>query len=175
VEETIMQWFRGASLVAAALTMGLMAGLFYAYACSVMLGLRRADDRTFVDGMQRINVAILNGWFFASFLGALLLTALAGVLHLGAGWRSVLPWIAAAFVLYVVTLVITMGFNVPLNNSLAAAGNPDRIADLGAVRAHFESSWIRWNIARALTSTAGFGCLAWALVLHGRVAAPGAP
>src|SRR6266540_3801200 len=87
VEETIMQWFRGASLVAAALTMGLMAGLFYAYACSVMLGLRRADDRTFVDGMQRINVAILNGWFFASFLGALLLTALAGVLHLGAGWR----------------------------------------------------------------------------------------
>jgi uncharacterized membrane protein len=166
-----MQWSRGASLVAATLTMGLMAGLFYAYACSVMLGLGRAGDRTFVDGMQRINVAILNGWFFLSFFGALLLTALAGVLHLGADWRSVLPWIVGAFALYVVTLVITMGLNVPLNNALAAAGDPDRIADLAAVREHFEAPWVRWNLARALTCTAAFGCLAWALLLHGRIAA----
>jgi uncharacterized membrane protein len=47
-------------LVAATVTMGLIAGLFYAYACSVMLGLRQTDARTFVYAMQRINVAILN-------------------------------------------------------------------------------------------------------------------
>jgi uncharacterized membrane protein len=118
--------------------------------------------------MQQINVAILNPWFFVSFFGALVFTALAGVLHLPGDWRAVLPWIVAALVLYLATLVITIGFNVPLNNELASAGNPDRIADLAGVRERFEASWMRWNIARAVASTAAFGCLIWALVLHGR-------
>ena len=103
-----------------------------------------------------------------SFFGALVFTALAGVLHLHADWRGVLPWIAAALVLYLATLLITFGFNVPLNNELAAAGDSDHIADLAAVRERFEASWVRWNIARAVASTAAFGCLIWALVLHGR-------
>lgn len=80
-----------------------------------------------------------------------------------------LPWIVAALVLYVLTLVITMAINVPLNNELAAAGAPDRIADLAAVREHFEAKWVRWNVARAVASTAAFGCLTWALVLQGLV------
>jgi len=165
--------FRGAALIAATMAMGLIAGLFYAYACSVMIGLSRADDRTFVDVMQRINVAILNAWFAAGFVGALAFTALAAVLHLGGDGRPVLPWIVAAFVLYGATLAITFRVNVPLNNELAAAAVPDRSADLRAVRARFEVTWVRWNIARAVTSAAAFGCLLWALVLHGRVATPG--
>ena len=68
--------FRGVALVAATMTTGLMAGLFYAFACSVMLGLNRTDDRTFVGAMQRINVAILNAWFLVSFVGALVFTIL---------------------------------------------------------------------------------------------------
>ena len=133
-----------------------------------MLGLCMTDDRTFVSAMQQINVAILNPWFFVSFFGALVFTALAAVLHLPEDWRAVLPWIAAALILYLATLVITFGFNVPLNNELAAAGDPDHIADLAGVRERFEASWVRWNIARAVASTAAFGCLIWALVLHGR-------
>ena len=66
----------------ATVTMGLMAGLFSAFAYSVMPGLGQTDGRTFVDAMQRINVAILNGWFFIIFIGAMVFTALAGVLHL---------------------------------------------------------------------------------------------
>src|ERR687893_14425 len=168
LEEAMLELFRSGALAAATLTTGLMAGLYYAFAISVMLGLGRADDRTFVNAMQHINVAQLNPWVFVSFFGALVFTALAGVLHLHADWRAVLPWIAAALVLYVATLLITIGFNVPLNNELAAAGDPERIADLAAVRERFEASWVRWNTARALASTAAFGCLTWALVLHGR-------
>jgi uncharacterized membrane protein len=164
----MLELFRGGALAAATLTTGLMAGLYYAYAISVMLGLSMTDDRTFVSAMQQINVAIINPWFFVSFFGALVFTALAGVLHLLGDWRAVLPWIVAALVLYVATLVITFGFNVPLNNELASAGNPDRFANLAAVRERFEASWVRWNIARAVASTAAFGCLIWALVLHGR-------
>ena len=40
-------------------------------------------------------------------------------------------------------------------------------ADLAAVRERFEARWVHWNIARAVTSTAAVGFLAWALVLHG--------
>jgi uncharacterized membrane protein len=161
--------FRTGSLVAAALTTGLAAGLFYAYSYSVMPGLGRADDRTFVMGMQRINVAILNGWFALCFAGALVFTALAVASHVPSGGRSVLPWIVAALVLYVVVLVVTFAVNVPLNNELNAAGDPDRIADLAAVRERFEATWVRWNFLRAAGSTAAFGCLLWALVLHGRI------
>src|ERR687895_2030034 len=111
LEEAMLELFRGGALAAATLTTGLMAGLYYAYAISVMFGLSRTDDRTFLSAMQQINVAILNSLFFVSFFGALVFTALAGVLHLQTDWRALLPWIAAALVLYAATLLITIGFN----------------------------------------------------------------
>ncbi|MGH3875241.1 MAG: hypothetical protein ACRDSR_27715 [Pseudonocardiaceae bacterium] len=57
---------RGTTLVAATLATGLLAGLFYAFAVAVMIGLHRVDDRTFVGAMQQINVGIQDGWFFIS-------------------------------------------------------------------------------------------------------------
>ena len=63
--------------------------------------------------------------------------------------------------------------NVPLNDGIKAARDPDRIADLAAVRERFdEEKWVRWNIARAAVSTAALGCLAWALVLQGGIPSP---
>ncbi|RAY15528.1 DUF1772 domain-containing protein [Actinomadura craniellae] len=168
-----METFRGGVLIAAIIAMGLIAGLLYGYACSVMPGLARADDRTFVTTMQRINVAILNGWFYLSFLGALVLTVLAVVLFLPAEQRSVLPWVVAALVLYGLTIGITGFVNVPLNNQIDAAGDPGKIADLAAVRAGFEARWVRWNIVRTATAVAAVGCLGWALVLHGRLTSAG--
>ncbi|MFH8368049.1 DUF1772 domain-containing protein [Streptomyces sp. NPDC018031] len=161
---------RGAALVAATVTTGLSAGLFYAFACAVMPGLRKVGDRAFVETMQRINVAIVNGWFMISFMGALLLTGLALALHVPGGeGRRVLPWVIAALVLYLAMFVITVAVNIPLNNELDAAGDPARIADPAAVRERFEAVWVRWNIVRAVLSSAAFACLTWALVLHGRI------
>ena len=165
----MVELLRGVSLVAATITMGLAAGLFFTFSISVMPGLGRTADRSFVDAMQRINVAILNGWFALAFGGALVCTALATLLQLGADGREVLLWTVAALVLYGTVLAITFAVNVPLNNQLDAAGAPDRIADLGAVRARFEATWVRWNVVRTVASTAAFGCLTWALMLYGRV------
>lgn len=163
-----MEFLGGAALIAATMTMGLMAGVFGLYSHTIMPGLRRTDDRTFVGAFQSIDRAILNPWFMASFLGALVLTALAAALHLGADDRSVLAWVAAALVLYFAVVVITLAVNVPLNDGLKAAGDPDRIGDLAAVRARFgEARWAAWNLVRTLVSTAAFGCLAWALVAYG--------
>ena len=153
-----------AALVAAVITNGLMAGLFAAYSYAVMPGLGRASDRTFVEAMQQTNAAILNGWFGICFGGALVFAVAAAVLHLG---RPGLLWIVAGLVLYATVLVITFGVNVPLNDRLAAAGDPATLADPAAVRAAFEQTWVRWNVVRAVCSTAAFGALLGALVVGG--------
>jgi len=164
-----MGLLRGAVLVAATMTMGLAAGAFALYAHTIMPGLRRTDDRTFVAAFQTLDRAIINPWFMASFFGALVLTGLAAALHLGRDQRTVLPWIAAAFALYLAAVVITLAVNVPLNDALKAAGHPDRIGDLASVRGRFnETRWAAWNLVRTVTSTAAFGCLTWALVTYGR-------
>ena len=93
--------------------------------------------------------------------------AWADALHLSGNKRNVLPWIGAAFVLYLIAVVITMAVNVPLNDALKAAGDPARIGDLAAVRRHFgEAKWSAWNLVRTVTSTAAFGCLIAAAMLH---------
>jgi uncharacterized membrane protein len=62
-----------------------------------------------------------------------------------------------------------MAITVPLNDGIKAAGDPDRLADLAAVRQRSnEARWTSWNLVRVVTSTTAFGLLAWALVLLGR-------
>jgi uncharacterized membrane protein len=94
---------------------------------------------------------------------------MAVALHLGHDARPVLPWLVAGLVLYAAVFAITMALNVPLNNALDGAGDPDRITDLAAVRERFEGAWVRWNTIRAFVNVAAFGCLTWALVLYGRL------
>lgn len=158
-----MEVWQAAALVAATITTGLLAGLLAAFSYAIMPGLRRADDRTLVSTMQQVNVAILNPLFIVIYIGAPVLTALAAVLHLAEGQRRVLAWLVAALVLSVATFVITAARNIPLNNLLAAAGEPARHPDLAAVRRRFERPWARWNLVRAVTSTAALGCLGLAL------------
>jgi uncharacterized membrane protein len=66
-------------------------------------------------------------------------------------------------------VVITLAVHIPLNDELRQAGDPDRIENLAAVRDDFVTPWVAWDIVRTLATTAAFGCLAWALVLRGRV------
>jgi len=133
----MLRFLQGATLIGATLSMGLMAGVFVLYAHTIMPGLGRTDDRTFVGAFQSIDRAIINPWFLPTFLGALLLTALAAVLHLREG-RSVLSWILAALLLYLVVFVITVSVHLPLNDAIKGARDPDRIADLAAVRGRFD-------------------------------------
>jgi len=169
-EDAMLDVLRAAALVAAAMTMGIVTGVFQLYAYAIMPGLRRTDDRTFVGAFQQIDRAIINPWFMFSFFGASVFTGLASVLQLDEGAGSVLPWTAAAFVLYLAVVVITIAISVPLNDSIKAAGEPAQIADLAAVRKRFdEVKWVRWNLVRAIVCTVAFGCLLWALVEYGRL------
>ena len=155
-------------LIAATMTMGLMAGVFGIDGNAIMPGLHRTDDRTFVAAFQAIDRAIINPAFIVTFFGALALTALAALLHLTGDGRSLLPWIEAALVLYLFVVVITIGVNVPRNNEIKAAGDIDQMTDPHGVRERFdEAKWVRWNHLRTFASTVAFGLLAWALVESG--------
>ncbi|MFI6846339.1 DUF1772 domain-containing protein [Kitasatospora sp. NPDC050467] len=158
----------GPLLATATVAMGLMAGLFFAFDVSVMPGLAKGDDRTYVTAMQNINRAIENGLFGLVFVGAFAVTGAAAYLQYRAGRRTGAIWAGAATLLYLAALVVTLAVNIPLNNELAQAGDPSQIADFAAVRARFESTWVATNMLRTALCTAGLAALIRALLLHAR-------
>ncbi|MFB6678959.1 DUF1772 domain-containing protein [Streptomyces sp. NPDC056390] len=162
-----MKHLQTGTLLAATLSTGMMAGLFAAFAYSVMPGLARSSDHTLVEAMQAINKAIINPVFMFPFLGSIPLLGLTVVLAWRGHGRPALPWLIAALALYLVAFAVTSGVNVPLNDELAHAGDPDHIKHLETVRVHFESKWVTWNIVRALLRTGAFACLTWALIVYG--------
>ncbi|MGI9586449.1 MAG: DUF1772 domain-containing protein [Acidimicrobiia bacterium] len=162
-----MEPVRLAVLILAALTVGAMTGVMGLYANTIMPGLRRTDDRTFVGAFQAIDMAIINPLFLMTFFGGLVFTGLAVVLHLGEDVRSILPWTVAAFVLYLVVIIATVTINVPLNDRIKAAGHPDDI-DVTETRQTFnEVRWVRSNLVRTALTFTAFACLLWALVEAG--------
>src|SRR5438046_2655738 len=120
---TRMRALQNVTLIGATIAAGLMAGLFFAFASAIMPTLRGADDRAFVDVMQRINVAIVNPVFMTVFMGGLVIAAAAVVVHWRDDGRDALAWMIAGLVLYVAMFLITIAVNVPLNNQLDAAGD----------------------------------------------------
>ncbi|MFD9036120.1 DUF1772 domain-containing protein [Streptomyces sp. NPDC059567] len=147
----------GAVLGAATVATGLIAGVWFAYVCSVMPALARSDDKVFVQVMRNINDVIQNPVFFTPFFGALILTAVAAWQLRGTPAK---PWALAALILYVAVFVVTSAVNVPLNDALAAATDPVR------ARADFETPWVAWNVVRAVLTAVGFACLLRALAVR---------
>ena len=159
---------RNADIVlgAAVIAMGLLAGLIYDWAITVMPALTAADDRTLVDAMQQ---TVDNPAFPLTFLGAGALAAVALVQARRSGSPKTARWIIAGLALYTVAVLITGAVHIPLNEDMKNAGDPARIENLAAVRDDFATPWVAWNIVRTLAATAAFGALAWALVLRGRM------
>ena len=149
----------GGVLGAATVAMGLIAGVFYIFACAVMPAVARSDDRVYVEVVQNVNDVIQNPVFMLSFLGALLLTAVSAWQARGKPYRR---WVWAGLIAYALAFLVTVAFNIPLNDAL------DRATDSAAAREDFEDAWVAWNVVRALLSTVALGCLARALVRYAR-------
>lgn len=158
-----------AVLLLALVLVGIMGGVFFTYAVSVMPGLAETDDRTFVAAFQSIDRAIVNPLFLSVFLGALLATGASGLFFLDESRRGVLWWIVAAFAAYLAAFLITVRVNVPLNDGLKAAGGPDETDPATARERFSEAAWVRWNLVRVVLTLAAFGFLAWAAVAAGRL------
>lgn len=150
-------------LVALIVTSGLLAGFFFAWWCSCMVGLRRVSDAAFVETMQAINGVLPNSRFAIPFFAPVLLAPILAWMLLGGGQRTAGAWAVVATVFSAVTFVITAGRNVPLNNELARA----QLSDATSARKAFERPWVRWNTVRTLTSTIAFVASVLMLVNRG--------
>jgi uncharacterized membrane protein len=148
----------------ALLASALMAGFFYAYSVSVMLGLAAGDALSAVRAMRSINAAIRTPVFAVAFFGALAFPLLAAVLALPAQRYDVAALALAAALAYGLGVVaVTFAANIPLNESLAAAGAAVTAEDAPALWQGYAQPWTAWNHLRALASILSFACIAAAL------------
>jgi uncharacterized membrane protein len=151
----------------ATLATGLVAGVFYAYAISVNLGLAAQPDPSYVATMQAINARIQNPMFFASFFGAVLFLLATLAVHIPRPRSGRFRLVALACALYIVgCFLLTVFVNVPLNEELArvaANASPD---ELSGARAAYEDPWNFWNGVRTVFSVMAFLALIGACLLR---------
>ena len=158
---------RSFTLGLATLATGLVAGVFYAYAVSVNLGLAAQPDASYIATMQAINARIQNPAFFASFFGAVLflLAALAADVPRPRSGRFRL--VALACVLYIVGgFLLTAFVNVPMNEELARVAASASPGELAGARAAYEGPWNFWNGVRTVFSSMAFLALIGACLLR---------
>ena len=147
---------RSLTLTGSTLTTGLISKFFYAYACSVTLGLRLLSDDQYVEAMQAINATVRNGVFAFSFFGAVLFLVLALVIHAPRLQSRRFLFMALAAVLYIGGgFMVTFLVNVPMNEELALVSDTSP-AVLAQVRADYEGPWNFWNGVRTVFSSLAF-------------------
>lgn len=140
-------------LISTSFFTALITGLFYAYSCSVNIGLSRLSDTEYLRAMQSINRAILNPWFFASFIGTLLLLpACAWMLYRSEQDSTSFYLILGAALVYLIAVFgVTILGNVPLNDMLdkfdLGAANA---GELKTLRDRFEISWNKFHFIRTI-------------------------
>jgi uncharacterized membrane protein len=141
----------------AALFSAAAGGMMYVFSTFVMRGLDRTGPIDAITAMRGMNAeANANPAFLLGYFGATILALVVGVmavvkLNQPGSW---LVLVGAVFV--ILGAVITMAFNVPLNNHLDTV-NPDGLSVADAARewqAYF-STWTAWNHARTVTSFVG--------------------
>ena len=112
--------------------------------------------------MKAVNVAVLNPLFLGVFVG----TAAACAVAIAASW---LRWndpgavyLLAGGLLYLVgTFFVTMAFNVPRNEALAAVTTAD--PEGARLWASYLSSWTAWNHVRTVAALAAAASFSIAL------------
>ena len=132
------------SVLAAVLGCGLMAGVFFAFSVFIMKALAALPPAQGIAAMQSINVVVINPWFLGVFLGTGVVCLCLAVSSLLAFDRPGAACLLAGCLLYLIgTVGVTMAFNVPLNNALAAVDPAS--AEAPRIWTGYVRSWTAWN------------------------------
>lgn len=137
----------------AALGAGIMGGLFFIFSNTVMAAFARLPPANGIAAMNSIDVTILNGTFLTVFMGT---AALSIVLIVGwfFGWMPSGGTLAlAGGLVYLAGIIgVTMVFNVPMNDALAAV-QPDS-AEGASFWQDYLARWTLWNHVRTVAGIA---------------------
>lgn len=155
-------------LWATATLTALIAGLFYAWSCSVVPGIGRLSDTHYLTSFQMMNRAILNPVFFMSFMGTVILLPVCTYMQYSQPVSLRFWLLLTATILYVVGVFgVTMFGNVPLNNALDAFNIPAASpAELAAMRLRLEGPWNSLNTIRTLANILSLMLVIAACMIH---------
>ena len=130
-----------------------MAGFFFAYSSSVMLGLDSAGPGHAIPAMQAINLTVRNPVFFVAFFGTPAAALASAVVFLAA--RRPLAatlFLIAGLVYFLGALLPTALVNVPMNEALAIATVPADPRAALKLWSDFSVPWTWWNTLRTAFS-----------------------
>ena len=134
---------------AAAIGSAVVGGIFYAFSSFVMAALGSLPSTQGAGAMKAINVTVINPVFMLAFMGtAVLGLVLAGVSLIWWGRPGGMLMLAASLLYLFGCFGVTMLFNVPLNNQLAAVAP----AQEAAVWSRYLDVWTVWNHVRTMAS-----------------------
>jgi uncharacterized membrane protein len=146
----------------AALGCGLIAGVFFAFSTFVMRGLARLPSPQGIAAMQSINVTAITPTFMVALFGTALVCVALAVTALFMLDEDFAVYVLVGGALYPVgTIGVTMAFNVPRNNALAAA-DPDS-PEAATLWNRYVAEWTAWNHVRGAAALGAAASLAIAL------------
>ena len=136
---------------ATALGCGVVAGVFFAFSTFIMNALARLPAREGIAAMQAINITVITPLFMLALFGTgVVCLFLAGYSLFNLANPRAVYLLSGGLVYFVGNIVVTILFNVPRNNALAAA-NPAS-PDGARAWADYLVTWTRWNHVRTVTA-----------------------
>ncbi|RUW34279.1 MULTISPECIES: DUF1772 domain-containing protein [unclassified Mesorhizobium] len=147
----------------AAIGSGVVGGVFFAFSNFVMPAFARLPAAGGIAAMNSINVTVITPTFMTALFGTGLI-CLALIAAAIMGWSQ--PgafWLLAGAVIYLIgNPIVTMVFNVPLNDALAAVDPAS--ANGATVWTNYLSEWVMWNHVRTITAIVAMACFIMALI-----------
>lgn len=140
--------------IAASIASAAAAGMMYVFSTFVMRGLDRTGPVNAIIAMRGINVAAnTSAPFLIAYLGAGVLAVAVGVAAIVQFGSPGSGWLLAGAIFGVLGTIVTIAFNVPLNNHL------DTVDPVGLSMAEatsewqaYLSTWTAWNHVRTVTA-----------------------
>jgi uncharacterized membrane protein len=145
----------------AAILSAAAGGMMYVFSTFVMRGLDRTGHVEAITAMRGMNAeANANPAFLLAYLGASVVALAVGVIAVIQLRQPGSVWVLVGAVFAMLAAIITIAFNVPLNNHLDTV-NPDGLSVADAAREWqaYMSTWTAWNHVRAVTSFVGAALL----------------
>ncbi|HEX7276262.1 MAG TPA: anthrone oxygenase family protein [Acidimicrobiales bacterium] len=136
--------------IVGAIGAALAAGVLFAFSTFVMSGLRSLPDEQGLAAMQAINKAATTPPFMLVLLGTALLCVGVGISAATRLDERAAVYQLVACALYLVGIVVTIGYHVPRNDALALVNASS--SGVGAAWRQYASGWTAWNHVRLLTS-----------------------
>lgn len=142
----------------------LVAGIFFAFSTFVMQALAKLIPSQGIEAMQNINITVLNPWFLGTFMGT---AAICLILAVSTYWNWGQPGtyylLTGSLFYFVGTFLVTIIFNVPMNNKLERMVSKDKEAS-NYWNNIYLIKWTFWNHFRTIAALIGAIFLIIALV-----------